>query len=135
MKNITRIVIYGLAIWALPFGIGMLLFSIQQSSPSLFDSLMSITFTSGTVYFSYKFLKPKIDNSHASLFYIGIAWVVICLAIDLPLFLLVFGVTASKYWSDIGINYLVIPVVLIVMGALAAHSAKVGDRNNDGIAE
>lgn len=110
MNNSQRIVVYGVAIWALPFVIGMMLFSIQASHADIFDTIMKLVLLLAVLIFSTKYLSRTEESSLKHLVNVGFIWAAICLAIDVPLFVFVFGWSIHQYAQDVPLGYLLIPL-------------------------
>jgi hypothetical protein len=111
MKKNLQIVTYGIGVWALPFAVGMLLFSLQENFHELFDAAMAFTLVLATILFSTMYLSKRGTSSINQMILIGIVWMAICLLIDVPLFLIALGWTAKAYAIDVGVGYLMIPLV------------------------
>lgn len=110
MNNSQRIVVYGVAIWALPFVIGMMLFSIQASHADIFDTIMKLVLLLAVLIFSTKYLLQAEEHSLIHLVNVGFIWAAVCLAIDIPLFVFVFGWSIQQYAQDVPLGYLLIPL-------------------------
>ena len=102
---------YGVGVWALPFMVGMMLFPLQQTYPTLFDTAMVLMLVLAVIVFSTMYQKKSGDPSQSNMIAIGFAWMAICLLIDVPLFLLAFGWDLKQYIVDIGAGYPIIPLV------------------------
>jgi hypothetical protein len=57
---------------------------------------------------------------------IGIAWLLINLALDLIILLPMSGMGLAEYGADIGLRYLLLPLTAAAMGHLAERAAKGG---------
>ena len=110
MNNKLRIVLYGIAIWALPFVVGMLLFTIQSSHADIFDTLMKLFLLLGVMVFTALYLVHSGESSVRHLVLVGMVWTAVCLMIDIPLFVLVFGWPMEQYLMDVPLGYLIIPL-------------------------
>jgi len=123
MNKKLLIATYGFGVWALPFVVGMALFSLQKNYHELFDAAMVFMLVLTTILFSAMYQKKTGSSSVNSMIVIGFMWLGICLLIDVPLFLLALGWTAKQYAVDIGVSYLVIPLVTAGMAKAYALGA------------
>lgn len=118
MNKYLKIFLFGFLMWLIPFVVSVIIFPIHGSNRPLFESIMPVVGTSGTVVFAILYFKTINADFVREGVVIGVAWLVINLAIDLPLFLLESPMKMSlpDYMADIGITYLLIPVITIGMG-------------------
>lgn len=120
MNKNLKLILFGVWIWLIPFVIAFFIFSLQESNPALFDTIMSITLAGAAVYLSARYLKALDGNYLNAGILAGIVWMIVNIVIDLPFF--VFGILSkmplSAYLSDIGLGYLVIPVIAAGCGWL-----------------
>lgn len=113
MKNPVRTLLFGLAVWAVPFAVGMAVFAWVPPEAALFDTLMSVTMSLAATIFAYLYFKRAEPDLQAGAL-VGALWAVLCVALDAPLFL--FGMqemrmSVADYTADIGLNYLMIPII------------------------
>jgi DNA gyrase inhibitor GyrI len=99
----------GLLSWAIPFAISFLLFPLKKSNAQLFQTLMAliVLLTAGALLKVY-FRNRSVALSEAVL--VGALWWVTNLLLDYPMFF--YGpmqMTASAYYSEIGLTYLTFP--------------------------
>ncbi|MFT5165836.1 MAG: hypothetical protein ACI8P3_001066 [Saprospiraceae bacterium] len=119
MKNTGKILLYGFLIWLIPFLIAFGILSIHENNRPLFESIMAVTVAFVTVLFSVLFFQNKSSNYLTIGILSGLIWFGICFGIDLIMFS--WGPMEMPFWayvSDIGVTYLIIPVVTIGMGWL-----------------
>lgn len=113
MNKNLKLILFGFWIWLIPFAIAFFIFFLQDSNPALFDTVMSIALAGAAVYFSVRYLKALEGNYLNAGILAGIVWMIVNIVIDLPFFM--FGILSkmslSAYLSDIGLGYLVIPVI------------------------
>ena len=111
--------LYGFLVWLIPFISGVLLFSVHESNRILFESIMPIIVTVSVVVFAMLYLKKQLSDYLNEGVSLGIVWLVISVVIDLLLFM--WGpmkMTFLDYIGDIGLTYLIIPIITVGMGAL-----------------
>jgi hypothetical protein len=119
MKHFFRAFLYGLAVWAIPFAAAMIIFPIRENERPLFESIMPIAIALAVVIFAVIYLKNLEMNFSSEGFWLGILWFIMSIAIDMILFS--WGpmkVSFSDYMKDIGVTYLMMPVITVGMGWL-----------------
>lgn len=103
--------------WLVPFAAGLALFPIHESNRVLFESVMPVVVTAAVVLLGYQYLK-KAKNPKSEALKLGLIWLVINIVIDLILFLppspMQMGIL--EYIQDIGLTYLIIPLVTLGLG-------------------
>ncbi|TDF34626.1 hypothetical protein EYS14_22985 [Alteromonadaceae bacterium M269] len=126
MKSTIARMNYGFWIWFLPFLIGMLLFPIMSTESALFDTLMAISLTAAASWGSYRYLRrnPSERLNVKRLLLVGLFWFVLAILFDAPIFLFsdFGGMSASEYMTDIGLSYLMIPIIVVTVGLAMNHS-------------
>lgn len=120
MKNLTKIILFGLLTWLIPFLVSFFFVDMRGNyliEETFFKTIMIVTGgLTGVilmiVYFS------KIENNYLKeALIIGCSWLVINWILDLIMVLNgFFSMTIQKYFMDIGLRYLLIPIISIGMG-------------------
>lgn len=117
MKSFKKAFLFGLIVWAVPFIAAMLIFPIRQSDRILFESIMPIVLAFISVTMAYLYF------NHVELFfikegiYLGIFWFCLCIVLDQCFFS--WGpmkMAFIDYIKDIGLTYLMIPIITIGIG-------------------
>ena len=120
-----RIWLYGLLSWAVPFVAAFAFFDAtgQLAIPEpLFKSLMVVIGGAvGAVLLVLAFRRTQ--ASIRSGLAIGTLWLAINLALDLVVLVPMSGTSVPDYLSDIGLRYLMIPIMAVAMGAVARRAA------------
>jgi len=111
--NWKRVVGYGLVLWLVPFLIAFVLFRVRQDNRALFESLITVTGVACAVLASLGYFRDASRPGPAPGLGVGIAWAAISIAIDLPIFLEVFGMSLSEYAADIALTYLAFPAITL----------------------
>ena len=105
-----RVALLGLLSWVIPLAISFVVFPLKQQNPPLFDTIMAlIVLMTAGVLFRFYFRDRAVSRGEAGL--VGLLWVVLNLVLDYPMF--AYGpmkMTAAKYYSEIGLDYLIYPV-------------------------
>ena len=119
MKHFFKAFLYGLAVWAIPFAAAMIVFPLRENERPLFESIMPVAVALAVVIFAVIYLKQIEMNFLSEGIWLGILWLIMSIAIDMLLFS--WGpmkMSFSDYMKDIGITYLMMPVITLGMGWL-----------------
>lgn len=119
MGNWLRLILFGIAVWAVPFAIGFALFPVLDPSSTLFDTLMSVAMAFSATLFAYLHLRRSPNPSLDQGLFVGTIWMVMAIALDLPFF--IFGpeemrMPVADYLADIGFTYAMIPFIAAGIG-------------------
>ena len=125
MNSVLRIVLFGVLVWAIPFVLGMLLFPLQTRSPELFNTLMSVAVCAAGSGIGLLLMKKQTEHTRNNAILIGFKWAAICIIIDLPIFMLGLDMGIQHYLSDIGMTYLMLPIILWALARASRISAPV----------
>ena len=122
MTSVKRAILFGLLVWLIPFAVAFVIYPVRQSNRFLFESIMPVTVALATVVFAVLYLRQVNGRFVREGLSIGLIWLIMCLAIDMPLMLLggPMQMTLWEYIADIGVTYLMIPVITIGMGMVLA---------------
>lgn len=114
MNYIGKIILYGFLLWMMVFIVSFVIYPLKETNPPFFETLITLFLTGFTVFFGdFYFKKGRLTLKNCLIS--GFSWVLICILIDLPLFS--YGPMQMSFWhymTDIGLTYLVIPVILSV---------------------
>lgn len=127
MKSYLKIIIFGIFVWLVPFLVSIFIYPLKTAGSPLFESIMPLVITIMVVILAYSYLKSiKIDLIREGMI-IGVIWFIINIAIDLALFLpsSLMQMTLTNYMMDIGITYLMIPVITMGMGYMAENKGQI----------
>jgi hypothetical protein len=125
MNKYLKIVIFGFFVWLVPFVVSFFIYPLKIKGNPLFESIMPLIITIMVVILAYLYLKNiEIDLLKEGVV-IGVVWFIINIAIDLVLFLppSPMQMSFTNYMMDIGITYLMIPVITIGLGVMAENKA------------
>ena len=120
-----RNAVLGLASWAIPF-FGAFAFFTPEGTLSipepLFKSIMVVVFGGiGTALLVFAFRKtPATVMAGLTL---GLFWAVINWALDLAILLPMSGMAFGDYVIEIGMRYLLIPIIAIAIGYVAERTS------------
>jgi len=118
MNKYLKIILFGFLVWLVPFVVSVFIYPLKTAGNPLFESIMPLVITIMVVVLAYLYLKNiKTDFIREGVI-IGMAWFIINIAIDLVLFLppSPMQMSLANYMKDIGITYLMIPIITIGFG-------------------
>jgi hypothetical protein len=119
MRKTLRIILFGFLLWLIPFVVSFPIFTLRESNRALFESIMPVVVTICVVFFAILHLRKAGAGFLKEGFLIGIVWYLICIVIDLLMFM--WGpmkMTFGQYMADIGLTYVIIPTVTVGYGYL-----------------
>jgi hypothetical protein len=126
MKSIKLSLIYGFLLWLIPFIIAFMIYPLKKSGSPLFETIMTVTLTLCVVLFSILYFKKLNTGFVLESIKLGILWFVISVVMDLLMFM--WGpmkMTFSAYMADIGLTYLIYPIVTVGFGYMMEKIRKV----------
>lgn len=124
---IRSALLLGLLVWLVPFLVAFAAFPLKAQWRSLFESLMAVTVAASVVACGLVYLRGRPAATVREGLLVGLVWLAICVAIDLPLMLSPpISYSPTEYAADIGLTYVMIP--LITAGLAAASGT--GSRRN-----
>lgn len=117
MTSWRRAIGLGLLVWLVPFMVAFAVFPLKESWRSLFESIMPVTLAVVVVLSTLLYRRKSPTWSVCEARRLGIVWLVISAAIDLPLMLSPpISYTLTEYLADVGLTYLMIPIITTGMG-------------------
>lgn len=123
MKKYFKIAFYGLLTWFVPFVVSFFFYTkdgVLTIEEGLFKSIMVVTGAlTGTVLLVLYFKKIS-DNYLQKGLLVGFIWLSINLVLDFLILIPMSHMTVPAYLSQIGLRYLIIPIVGIAMGYILA---------------
>ena len=128
MNRNIRIILYGIIVWLIPFLVAIPFYSPDvtiQASDQLFKSIMIVT---GSIVGAYLLIRLFSDIQEKFIqtgWIIGGIWLIINWFLDAVILLPLNGMDPATYFSQIGLRYLMIPVMSI-MGGYIGENAKKG---------
>ncbi|MFC1769402.1 hypothetical protein ACFLZX_06600 [Nanoarchaeota archaeon] len=124
MKKILSLGLFGILSWLIPFFVSILFYSREGGllvDIFLFKSIMIVvgSLVGATLLVLY-FKKIKKDHVTEGIV-VGIFWFVINIVLDVLILLPISGMSFGVYFQQIGLRYLVLPIIAIAMGFSAKH--------------
>lgn len=125
MNKNLKIILYGVLVWLIPFAVSFIVFPLRTTMRPLFESIMPLVLSIVVITLAYYYIKNLDSNFVKEGFLIGISWYIINIAIDLFLFMPASPMHMSfvDYMMDIGLTYVMIPVITIGMGFMADNKS------------
>jgi hypothetical protein len=105
-------------IWLIAFAVAVVIFPIRESNRPLFESIMPVALAGAVVVFGVRYFRAVTTAFVPEGLRLGLLWLLISVAIDAPL-MLVGGpmkMTVGQYLADIGLTYLLMPVITLGLG-------------------
>jgi hypothetical protein len=122
IKHWRRAILYGFAIWLVPFLVAFAAMPLKTSWRSLFESIMPVTVVAvvvGSASRYFRFHPPRSTREGIAL---GFLWMAISVAVDLPLMLSPpINYTLIEYAADVGLTYLMMPIIVAGMARTACN--------------
>lgn len=123
MRDIKRALGLGILSWLVPFLVSVAIFPLKKSHTPLFDTLMGVVVTAAAVVLGCRYLRTGGPASLLAALAVGWLWLGINIVLDL--LLLSWGpmrMTLPAYMMDIGLAYLVHPIVLMGLCLIARRT-------------
>ena len=111
--------LYGVAIWVFPFVVAVFIFPLRESERPLFESIMPVVVTLSVVLASDLYFRKLESEFLKTGIKLGVLWFAVSWAIDTFMFSAgPMAMPLLDYVKDIGLTYLIIPIVTIGYGWL-----------------
>ncbi len=124
-SHTAYLLLFGFLSWLIPFLASIPFYSTQGGllvDVFLFKSIMIVVGSLvGTVLMVWLFIRIREGYLREGML-IGFSWLVINWVMDLLVLLPMSGMDISTYFSQIGIRYLVIPIIAVSMGFVLERS-------------
>lgn len=121
MNKYLKICLFGFLVWLIPLIVSFLIFGLHEDYRPLFESIMTVAVTLSVVIFSVLHFKTVDKDYVKEGVMIGITWLIINLIIDLIIMVLLespMQMSIGDYMMDIGLTYVIIPVITIGFGMI-----------------
>lgn len=117
MNKYLKIIFFGFLVWLVPFVVSFFIYPLKTAGNPLFESVMPVIITIITVVLASIYLKNAEGDLLREGALIGVAWFLISVIIDLFLFLppSPMQMSITSYFMDIGITYIIIPIITMGM--------------------
>lgn len=118
MNKYFKILLYGFFTWLIPFVSSFFFYMTGELSVDiyLFKSIMIIIGGFAAAIFIIVYFSEVSKDFVKESIILGVSWLVINLTLDLLILIPISKMTVSDYFIQIGIRYLIIPVMCITVG-------------------
>lgn len=124
MNKHIRNILYGILAWLIPFVTSFFFYSKEGGLTVdifLFKSIMIVVGSISAAILLVSYFK-KIDTGYLKEgIIVGLAWFGINVLLDLLVLIPMSGMSVADYFTQIGLRYLVMPVMSIMVGASLAN--------------
>jgi hypothetical protein len=112
MTSWRRSLLLGLLVWLLPFVVAFAAFPLKSTNYPLFESIMPVVLAAVVVVCSLWYFQPIEHPSMREGLLLGVIWMTISVAFDLPLMLSPpMSYSVQNYVADVGLTYLMMPTI------------------------
>ncbi len=125
LQDNRRGLIYAFLVWLIPLLASFPIFPLREAGNPLFETVMPVVLALCGVYFAGRYFRANPHNTKMEGLRLGTIWFFACILLDQPLFM--WGpmkMTFMQYMGDIGLTYLIYPIISIGMGALAESQTR-----------
>lgn len=125
MRSLKMTIVLGFLLWLAPFIVSLVISPIRSSDRAFFETIMPVVITMAVIAFSYLYFQDVKSGYLKEGMAIGAIWLIISLAFDLLMFSwgpMAMGFT--DYMKDIGLTYLIYPIVTTGIGYLLEKKYK-----------
>jgi uncharacterized membrane protein YpjA len=120
MNKHIRNILYGFLAWLIPFVTSIFFYTregVLTIDVFLFKTIMIVVGSTSAAFLLISYFK-KIDTSYLKEgIIVGLTWFGINILLDLLVLIPMSGMSVADYFTQIGLRYLVIPVMSIMVGA------------------
>jgi hypothetical protein len=118
-----KALLFGLFIWVTAFAVAFAIFPLREAARPLFESIMPVVLAALTVFFAHRYFGHVQGGFVREGALLGVVWMAVNVGIDLPLMLSPspMQMTLPEYVGDIGLTYLMIPIITTGIGLVRAQ--------------
>ncbi|PKL59605.1 MAG: hypothetical protein CVV33_06960 [Methanomicrobiales archaeon HGW-Methanomicrobiales-4] len=127
MRNILRIIGYGILTWLIPFLVSIPFYSREGDiliDQNFFKSIMIVTGSIIGAFLIIRYFKTLTNRFVRAGYTLGLTWLLINWALDIVILIPLGGYDLQTYFYQIGLRYLIIPVMTIMVGIVADQVSK-----------
>ena len=124
MKLYAKIILFGFLTWLIPFVAAFFFYNPKGELTVdifLFKSIMIIIGSITAAVLLVRYFKQIKENYQREGIRIGIFWFTLNLLLDMIILIPMSGMSLPDYFAQIGIRYIVIPVMTIMVGTALAN--------------
>jgi len=123
MVSFRKALLFGLIVWAVPFGVAWTIYPIHESWRALFESIMPVVIAATVVLLALFYFRKVTHGCFREGALLGAIWFAMSFVIDL--FMFSGGpmrMSFREYVGDVGLTYLMIPLITTGLGAARAEA-------------
>jgi nucleoside recognition membrane protein YjiH len=123
MASFRKALLLGLVVWAVPFAVAWTIYPIHESWRALFESIMPVVIAATVVLMSLFYFRRVTRGCLREGVLLGLIWFAVSFVIDLFMFSggpMRMGF--MEYVGDVGLTYLMIPLITTGLGAARAEA-------------
>ena len=122
MVSWRRAIGYGVLMWLVPFVVAFAVFPLKEAARPVFESIMAVTVATAVVVLGSRYLRLTATAHVREGLLVGLIWLGMSILIDGPLMLLggPMQMSLGEYMGDIGLTYVMMPVITAGLGAAVA---------------
>ena len=125
MKHVLKIAVYGLIVWLVPFLIAIPFYTPEGTviiDQYLFKSIMIVTGAITGAFLLIRLFKGISKGFIREGYIIGAIWLIINWVLDFVILLPLNGMDIPTYFAQIGLRYLVIPIMSVMAGYVSENA-------------
>ena len=124
MKKHIQAAIFGVLLWLIPLVISICIYPLKKGGSPLFETIMAVTVTLCVVFFAVLYFRNVKEGFLKKGVWVGLIWAAMSVVFDLPMSSAgPMKMSIGAYFGDIGLTYLIYPLVTIGMGLALRKAA------------
>ena len=127
MKKYLKLAFYGFLAWLIPFVTAFFFYTREGKlniDIFLFKTIMIIVGSAAGAILLVSYFKKVISDYLKEGIRVGFAWFAINILLDILVLIPMSGMSISDYFMQIGLRYLVMPVMSIAVGAALKNNSR-----------
>lgn len=124
MSKHIRNILYGFLAWLIPFVTSIFFYTregVLTIDVFLFKTIMIVVGSTSAAFLLISYFKKIVTSYLKEGIIVGLTWFGINILLDLLVLIPMSGMSVTDYFTQIGLRYLVIPVMSIMVGASLAN--------------
>jgi hypothetical protein len=134
MTSWRKAILFGFLVWLVPFVAAIVISPLRESWRSLFESIMPVVLSAAVGLLSLVYFGSVKARWLREGLLLGVLWFALSVLIDLPLMLgPPLNMPFLEYVADIGVTYLMIPIITTAMAAASGRARGRGTGDSLGL--
>ena len=125
LQSMKKALLFGFLVWLIPFIAGFLAWPVHEQAA--FETILAIAVTASGLVFATLYYRSIESITRGEGIRLGALWFTISLLIDLMMFMPASSpmhMSFAAYMLDIGLTYLIYPMITIAITFLSAYGDK-----------